>query len=69
MTTKSGELEAEEVLKSRIAEADKFISHDRLAISPQCGFSSNVDGVMSVDQQHDKMVRLMEVARDLWQDA
>jgi 5-methyltetrahydropteroyltriglutamate--homocysteine methyltransferase len=69
MTTKSGDLEAEEVLRTRIEEASRFVSRDRLAISPQCGFSSNVDGVMSVDQQHDKMVRLMEVARELWPDA
>jgi 5-methyltetrahydropteroyltriglutamate--homocysteine methyltransferase len=69
MTTKSGELEPAEMLKSRIREASRFVARERLAISPQCGFSSNVEGVMSLDQQHDKMVRLMEVARELWPDA
>ncbi|MDX1486227.1 MAG: 5-methyltetrahydropteroyltriglutamate--homocysteine S-methyltransferase [Alphaproteobacteria bacterium] len=69
MTTKSGELEAAEALKARIEEASRFVPRERLAISPQCGFSSNIDGVMDLDQQHAKMVRLMEVARDIWDDA
>ncbi len=69
MTTKTGELEAADLLKGRIAEASRFVELDRLAISPQCGFSSNVFGIMSAEQQHAKMVRLMEVARDIWDDA
>ncbi len=69
MTTKSGELEKAEALKARIQEASRYVSLDRLCISPQCGFSSNVDGVMGLDEQHAKMVRLMEVARDIWDDA
>ena len=69
MTTKSGELEKAEALKARIVEASRYVSLDRLCISPQCGFSSNVDGVMDLDQQHAKLVRLMEVARDIWDDA
>lgn len=66
MTTKSGELESAATLKSRIDEAAKVVDRDRLAISPQCGFSSSVDGVMSPAQQDAKLTRLMEVARDIW---
>jgi 5-methyltetrahydropteroyltriglutamate--homocysteine methyltransferase len=66
MTTKSGELESAETLKARIQEAAKVVDRDRLAISPQCGFSSSVDGVMSPAQQDAKLTRLMEVARDIW---
>ncbi len=69
MTTKSGALETAEALKARIEEARRFVALDRLCISPQCGFSSNVDGVMDLDQQNAKLSRLMEVARDIWDDA
>lgn len=66
MTTKSGELESADALKARIREAAKVVDMDRLAISPQCGFSSSVEGVMSPDQQRAKLARLIEVSRDLW---
>jgi 5-methyltetrahydropteroyltriglutamate--homocysteine methyltransferase len=68
MTTKSAELESADALKARIEEASRFIDLDRLGISPQCGFSSSVEGVMNVDQQHAKLTRLMEVAQDIWDD-
>lgn len=68
MTTKSGELESAAALKARIHEAAKYVAMDRLAISPQCGFSSSVEGVMSIDQEKAKLARLVEVAQDLWGD-
>jgi len=39
---------------------------ERLAISPQCGFSSSVEGIMNAAQQEAKLARLMEVSRDIW---
>ena len=69
MTTKSAELESAEFLKSRIMEAAEFVDLDRLCISPQCGFSSSVKAVMNENQEHAKLARLIEVARDIWQDA
>jgi 5-methyltetrahydropteroyltriglutamate--homocysteine methyltransferase len=69
MTTKLATLEEADALKARILEASKYVALDRLCISPQCGFSSSVEGVMDVDQQHAKLVRLVEVARDIWDDA
>ncbi len=66
MTTKSGELESAETLKARIDEASKVVDRDRLCLSPQCGFSSSVHGVMSPAQQDAKLKRLIEVARDIW---
>lgn len=69
MTTKSGKLESADALKAKIAEAGRFVDHDRLAISPQCGFSSSVEGVMSIDQEKAKLNRLSEVAHELWPDA
>lgn len=66
MTTKSGFLESVEILKSRIQEAARYVDLDRLAISPQCGFSSSVEGVMEEAQERAKLARLIEVARDIW---
>jgi 5-methyltetrahydropteroyltriglutamate--homocysteine methyltransferase len=66
MTTKSAALESAEALKAKIAEAEKYVDHDRLCISPQCGFSSSLDAVMSEDEERAKMVRLTEVANELW---
>ncbi|MGK0298193.1 MAG: 5-methyltetrahydropteroyltriglutamate--homocysteine methyltransferase [Gammaproteobacteria bacterium] len=66
MTTKSPELESVDFLKSRIMEAAKVVDLDRLCISPQCGFSSSVEGVMNEEQEHAKLSRLIEVANDIW---
>ena len=44
VSTKVAELETVEALKRRIGEASKFIPLDQLAISPQCGFASDVVG-------------------------
>ena len=44
VTTKSGELEQKDELKRRIEEAARFADIDQLCLSPQCGFSSTVEG-------------------------
>ena len=44
VTTKRGELESKDVLKRRIDEAARYVPLDQLCLSPQCGFSSTVDG-------------------------
>ena len=44
VTTKSGELETKDELKRRIEEASQFVDVDQLCLSPQCGFSSTVEG-------------------------
>ena len=66
VSTKTAKLEDKELLKSRIAEASKFIAHDRLCISPQCGFSSSVIGVLDQAQQKAKLDRVVEVAKEVW---
>lgn len=68
MTTKSAALESEEVLTARIEEAARYVDLERLAISPQCGFSSSLKGVMTAEEQQAKLTRLMEVAHGIWQD-
>jgi len=54
-------------LKRRIDEAAKILPLDQLAISPQCGFASSVDGnLLSEDEQKRKLERVVERARQVW---
>lgn len=67
VTTKRGELENADTLKRRIDEAAKFVPLDQLCISPQCGFSSTVEGnALTRDEQAAKLRLIVEVAQDVW---
>jgi 5-methyltetrahydropteroyltriglutamate--homocysteine methyltransferase len=67
VTTKRGELESKDELKRRIEEASKFAPIEQLCLSPQCGFSSTVEGnVLSHDEQWAKLRLIVEVAQDVW---
>jgi 5-methyltetrahydropteroyltriglutamate--homocysteine methyltransferase len=67
VSTKVPEMETVDGLKRRIDEAAKFISLDQLAISPQCGFASDVIGnLISVDDQKRKLELVVETARQVW---
>lgn len=68
ITTKVPQLESAEALAQRIDEASKYVPLERLAISPQCGFGSDVVGnLISEDDQKRKLERVVEVARKVWQ--
>ncbi len=67
VTTKRGELESKDVLKRRIDEAAKFVDLDQLCLSPQCGFSSTVEGnSLSIEQELAKLRLITEVAQEVW---
>src|SRR5581483_6805590 len=67
VTTKRGELEDRELLLRRIDEASKFVDVDQLCLSPQCGFSSTVEGnALSYEQQVAKLRCIVEVADEVW---
>jgi 5-methyltetrahydropteroyltriglutamate--homocysteine methyltransferase len=67
VSTKVAELETVEGLKRRIGEASKFIPLDQLAISPQCGFASDVVGnMLGPDDQKRKLEVVVETARQVW---
>jgi 5-methyltetrahydropteroyltriglutamate--homocysteine methyltransferase len=67
VTTKRGELEQKDELKRRIEEASKFVPLDQLCLSPQCGFSSTVEGnALSYDQEVAKLRLIVEVAGEVW---
>jgi len=67
VTTKRGELESKDVLKRRIDEAAKYVPLDQLCLSPQCGFSSTVEGnVLTPDEQAAKLRLVVETAAEVW---
>ena len=67
VTTKRGRLEDADVLKRRIDEAAKYVPLDQLCLSPQCGFSSTVEGnVLNPHQEVDKLRLVVQVAEDVW---
>ena len=68
VSTKVSELEPLDTLARRIEEAAKYVPLERLAISPQCGFGSDVVGnLIGEDDQKRKLERVVEVARKVWQ--
>jgi 5-methyltetrahydropteroyltriglutamate--homocysteine methyltransferase len=67
ISTKGPELESLDTLKRRIEEASKFLPLDQLALSPQCGFASDVVGnLLGPDDQKRKLERVVETARVVW---
>jgi 5-methyltetrahydropteroyltriglutamate--homocysteine methyltransferase len=67
VTTKRGELESKDELKRRIEEASKHAPIDQLCLSPQCGFSSTVEGnELTHDDQWAKLRLIVEVAEEVW---
>jgi 5-methyltetrahydropteroyltriglutamate--homocysteine methyltransferase len=67
VTTKSGALEDPDALKRRIEEASRFVPLEQLCLSPQCGFSSTVEGnTLTHDQQAAKLELIVKVAADVW---
>jgi 5-methyltetrahydropteroyltriglutamate--homocysteine methyltransferase len=68
VTTKRGELEDADALKRRIDEAARYVPLDQLCLSPQCGFSSTVEGnALSPEEQGAKLRLVVQVAREVWE--
>jgi 5-methyltetrahydropteroyltriglutamate--homocysteine methyltransferase len=67
VSTKVPELESVDELKRRIEEAARYVPLEQIAISPQCGFSSDVVGnLISLDDQKRKLEVVVETARRVW---
>jgi len=67
VTTKRGELEKKDDLKRRIDEASRFVPLEQLCLSPQCGFSSTVEGnALTYEEQVAKLRLVVETAREVW---
>ncbi len=67
VTTKSPVLESKDDLKRRIDEAAKYVPLEQLCLSPQCGFSSTVEGNnLTQDEEIAKLRLVVETAQEVW---
>jgi 5-methyltetrahydropteroyltriglutamate--homocysteine methyltransferase len=67
VTTKRGALESRDELLRRIEQAARFAPIEQLCLSPQCGFSSTVEGnLLTEEEQWAKLGLVVEVAREVW---
>jgi 5-methyltetrahydropteroyltriglutamate--homocysteine methyltransferase len=67
VSTKVPQLETVDDLKRRIEQASRYVPLEQIAISPQCGFSSDVVGnLISEDDQKRKLALVAETSRQLW---
>jgi 5-methyltetrahydropteroyltriglutamate--homocysteine methyltransferase len=67
VSTKLPEMETADQLLRRIEEASKYVPIDQLALSPQCGFASVLEGnLLTEEQQWRKLELVVEVARKVW---
>jgi 5-methyltetrahydropteroyltriglutamate--homocysteine methyltransferase len=67
VTTKRGELEDKDLLERRIEDASRFVPLEQLCLSPQCGFSSTVEGnLVTYEQEVAKLRLIVETAQEVW---
>jgi 5-methyltetrahydropteroyltriglutamate--homocysteine methyltransferase len=67
VSSKRGTLERKDDLKRRIDEAARYVPLEQLCLSPQCGFSSTVDGnILTIDEQFAKLRLVVETADEVW---
>jgi 5-methyltetrahydropteroyltriglutamate--homocysteine methyltransferase len=67
VTTKRGDLESKDDLMRRIEKASRHVPIEQLCISPQCGFSSTVEGnAITREQQAAKLRLVVETAEEVW---
>jgi 5-methyltetrahydropteroyltriglutamate--homocysteine methyltransferase len=67
VTSKRGDIENKDLLKRRIDAASKYVPLEQICLSPQCGFSSTVEGnALTVEQEMAKLRLVTETAREVW---
>jgi 5-methyltetrahydropteroyltriglutamate--homocysteine methyltransferase len=67
VSTKVPQLESKDELKARIDEAAQYVPMDQLALSPQCGFSSTVEGnEITENDEIAKLNLVIETAAEVW---
>ena len=67
ISTKRAELERKEQLLRRIDEAAKVLPLEQLALSPQCGFASTMEGnLLTEADQWAKLQLVVDIAREVW---
>jgi 5-methyltetrahydropteroyltriglutamate--homocysteine methyltransferase len=67
VSSKEPALESEEQIIRRIEEASRYVPLENLALSPQCGFASTMEGnLLTEDEQWRKLELVATVARKVW---
>lgn len=67
VSSKTPVLEDKDKLRRRVDDAARYVSLDRLSISPQCGFASvELGNPVTFDDQRKKLELVVEVARMVW---
>jgi 5-methyltetrahydropteroyltriglutamate--homocysteine methyltransferase len=67
VSSKRAELEDADQLGARIHEAARYVPLENLALSPQCGFASTMEGnLLTEDDQWAKLKLVVEAARLVW---
>ncbi len=67
VSSKVAALEDSDQLMRRIEEASHFVAMDNLALSPQCGFASTMEGnLLTEEDQWAKLRLVVETARRAW---
>ncbi|WP_185984624.1 5-methyltetrahydropteroyltriglutamate--homocysteine S-methyltransferase [Aureimonas mangrovi] len=63
ITTKTGELESMDWLRSKFEEASRYVDMDQLGIAPQCGFASTEHGnAITEDEERRKLELVVKTA-------
>jgi 5-methyltetrahydropteroyltriglutamate--homocysteine methyltransferase len=67
VTSKRPELEDKDDLRRRIEQAARHVPLEQLCLSPQCGFSSTLEGnALTYDDQKAKLALVVETAAEVW---
>jgi 5-methyltetrahydropteroyltriglutamate--homocysteine methyltransferase len=67
ITSKSGTMEAKDIIRRRIDDATRYAAIEQLCLSPQCGFASTEEGnVLGEEEQWAKLRMVVELAQDVW---
>ncbi|MEF8793364.1 cobalamin-independent methionine synthase II family protein [Thiohalorhabdus sp.] len=67
VTTKSSRAETPEWLETQVREAARYVDLERLALSPQCGFATSVEGNRVTEAvERRKLAVLRETAERVW---
>jgi 5-methyltetrahydropteroyltriglutamate--homocysteine methyltransferase len=70
VTTKVADLESQADLIRRVEEAGRYMPLENMCLSPQCGFSSTVEGNLITERDQWAKLRLVvDTAREIWGDA
>jgi len=67
VSSKVAALESTDTLRRRIDEASRYVPLENLALSPQCGFASTMEGnLVTEDDQWAKLKLVVDTARAVW---